>query len=113
MLWQLCRTREDAEHAIQQVNGSFVGHRRVRCGWAQHKADANASDITGVDRADPSNANVYVGNIAAEVSDAELRRQFHQFGSILEVKVYRKGSYGFVQFEVRCSGPQPAVSCSH
>ena len=38
---------------------------------------------------------------AAEVSDAELRRQFQQFGNILEVKAYRKGSYGFVQFEVR------------
>ena len=75
----------------------------MQCGWAQHKADANASDITSVDRADPSNANVYVGNIAAEVSDAELRLQFQQFGNILEVKAYRKGSYGFVQFEVSAS----------
>ncbi|KAK9813604.1 hypothetical protein WJX73_010245 [Symbiochloris irregularis] len=93
------RSREEAENAIQAVNGSFIGHRRVRCGWAQHKADANASDITSVDRSDPSNANVYVGNIAPEVSDAELRRHFQQFGNILEVKSYRKGSYGFVQFE--------------
>ena len=45
------RTREDAESAIQQMNGSFVGHRRVRCGWAQHKADSSTADINSVDQA--------------------------------------------------------------
>ena len=111
LTYYTCRTREDAENAIQQVNGNFVGHRRVRCGWAQHKADANASDITSVDRADPGNANVYVGNIAAEVCDAELRHQFQQFGNVIEVKAYRKGSYGFVQFEVSCCLQDVMTDC--
>lgn len=106
-----CRTREEADNAIQQFNGSFVGHRRVRCGWAQHKADVNASDIASVHHSDPSNANVYVGNIAAEVSDAELRRNFQHFGNILEVKAYRKGNYGFVQFEVRRPTPSGIPAC--
>ena len=58
-------------------------------------------------QADPQNSNVYVGNVAPEVSDQELRRHFQQFGNVLEVKTYRKGSYGFVHFEVGpalCSG---------
>ena len=99
-----CRSREDAETAIQQMNGSFVGHRRVRCGWAQHKADSSTADIGSVDQADPQNSNVYVGNIAPEVSDQELRRNFQQFGNVVEVKTYRKGSYGFVHFEVSSRG---------
>lgn len=53
-------------------------------------------------QADPQNSNVYVGNVAPEVSDQELRRHFQQFGNVVEVKTYRKGSYGFVHFEVSC-----------
>ena len=95
------------------MNGSFVGHRRVRCGWAQHKADSSTADIGSVDQADPQNSNVYVGNIAPEVSDQELRRNFQQFGNVVEVKTYRKGSYGFVHFEVGPSaGPAGCQDCS-
>jgi RNA recognition motif. (a.k.a. RRM, RBD, or RNP domain) len=50
-------------------------------------------------QADPTNANVYVGNISPELTDAELRRHFSQFGAVLEVKSYRKGSFSFVQFQ--------------
>ena len=31
------RTQEDAERAIQTMNGMVVGQWRVRCGWANHK----------------------------------------------------------------------------
>ena len=51
----------------------------------------NSLDYTTVDRADPHNCNVYVGNISQEVSDADLRHHFGQFGSITDVKIYRKG----------------------
>ncbi len=36
---------------------------------------------------------------AAQVTDSELQQRFAMFGPVLEVKIYRKGSYGFVQFE--------------
>jgi nucleolysin TIA-1/TIAR len=48
------RTREEADLAMQQMNGQFVGHRRVRCGWAQHKQDAaHTMDFNAVDRVRP------------------------------------------------------------
>jgi RNA recognition motif-containing protein len=31
------KSREAAERAIQTFHGQFIGTRRVRCGWAQHK----------------------------------------------------------------------------
>ena len=34
-----------------------------------------------------------------QVTDAELQHRFSTFGPVLEVKCYRKGGYGFVQFE--------------
>lgn len=47
-----------------------------------------------LDRADPTNTNVYVGNLAPQLTDAEVRRHFGAFGPVAEVKLYRKGSYG-------------------
>ncbi len=66
--------------------------RRTRCGWAQHKQNTNSLEPSTVDRADPQNANVYVGNVSPDVSDAEIRQHFGQFGSITDVKIYRKGA---------------------
>ena len=51
------RTRESAEDAIRRFNGEFIGHRRVRCSWAQHKQDPSANDYVTVDQSDPTNAN--------------------------------------------------------
>ncbi|KAK9825460.1 hypothetical protein WJX81_004884 [Elliptochloris bilobata] len=93
------RTREEAERALNTMNGTFLGHRRIRCGWAQHKQDTSSCNFGCIDRADPTNANVYVGNVAADITEADLHRAFQMFGVVLEVKIYRKGSYGFVQFE--------------
>ena len=67
-------------------------------------------DLATVDKADPQNVNVYVGNVAPEVNDAELKTHFQQFGPVVEVKVYRKGSYGFVQFQKHEDAVQAIVS---
>jgi hypothetical protein len=53
-----CRLQEEAEFAISAMNGEFVGSRRVRCGWAQHKQEITDIDPDTVDKADPTNANV-------------------------------------------------------
>lgn len=65
--------------------------RRTRCGWAQHKQNTNSLEPLTVDRADPQNANVYVGNVSPDMSDAEIRQHFGPFGCITDVKIYRKG----------------------
>jgi len=94
------RTQEEAEEAIQTMHGQFVGARRVRCGWAQHKMEsALPMDATVLDRVDPTNTNVYIGNLAPHVSDADVRRAFVSFGPIAEVKLHRKGSFGFVRYK--------------
>lgn len=71
------RQREEAEAAIGMMHGQFIGARRVRCGWAQHKTDGIvAMDPQILDRADPTNTNVYVGNLAPALSDTEVRGWF-------------------------------------
>ena len=46
-----------------------MGQWKVRCGWAHHKAEAALAplDPAAVDKADPANSNVYIGNLSAEV----------------------------------------------
>jgi RNA recognition motif-containing protein len=67
------RKNQEGEDAITKMHGQFVGSRKVRCGWAQHKTD----DIGPIDpillnRADPTNTNVYVGNLPSHLPDAEI-----------------------------------------
>ena len=42
---------------------------------------------------------VYVGNLAPSVNDQELRQLFQRFGTVQDVRLYRKGSYAFVHFQ--------------
>lgn len=93
------RSKESAEEAIKRVNGQYIGHRRVRCSWAQHKQNSNFNDYDSIDGADPLNLNVYVGNLAPNTTDAELRQLFQMYGVVMDVKLYRKGSYAFVHFQ--------------
>lgn len=71
------RTPAEAEAAIAGMHGQFVGSRRVRCGWAQHKTDPAAPvDPSLLDRADPTNTNVYVGNLAPQLTgECPLRQR--------------------------------------
>jgi nucleolysin TIA-1/TIAR len=93
-------SKEEAETAIEAMHGQFVGARRVRCSWAQHKTEpALPMDPLLLNRTDPTNTNVYVGNLSPSITDAEIRRQFAAFGPIVELKIQRKGGFGFVRFK--------------
>ena len=51
------RTKEAADDAIRTFHGQYIGHRKVKCSWAQHKQDPSANDYVTVDHSDPSNSN--------------------------------------------------------
>ena len=63
-------------------------------------------------QADPNNANMYIGNLAPDVTDAELRRTVAQFGAVLDVKVYRKGGYAFAQYATHAEAVRAIVGLS-
>lgn len=94
------KTKEDAAEAIATMHNQFVGARRVRCGWAQHKTEsALPSDPHILDRVDPTNTNVYIGNLPSNISDADIRHYFGSFGPTVEVKLHKKGGFGFVRYK--------------
>uniref|UniRef100_A0A7R9YY94 RRM domain-containing protein n=1 Tax=Chlamydomonas euryale TaxID=1486919 RepID=A0A7R9YY94_9CHLO len=106
------RQRKDASAAIQKMQGQLIGSRRVRVGWGQHKQDEQISPpkYDSVDRSDPFNTNVYVGNVAPETTEDDLVTHFSIFGHVAEVKLNKKGGYCFVKFNAHSAAVHAIVS---
>ncbi|CAL9110616.1 unnamed protein product [Musa textilis] len=117
------RNQQDAQSAINDLNGKWLGSRQIRCNWATKGANANEdkqisdsksvvdptnrSAEDGQDNANddgpennPQYTTVYVGNLAHEVTQLELHRHFHTLGAgvIEEVRVQRDKGFGFVRY---------------
>ncbi|CAM6037569.1 unnamed protein product [Sphagnum compactum] len=114
------RSQQEAERAITEMTGKWLGSRPIRCNWAtkssmdpQGDEVHNAGNVmsTAVDQMhqevtgdgpenNPQYTTVYVGNLAHEVTQAELHRQFHLLGAgiIEDVRVQRDKGFGFVRY---------------
>ncbi|PWA96672.1 Nucleotide-binding, alpha-beta plait [Artemisia annua] len=117
------RNQQDAQSAINDLTGKWLGSRQIRCNWATKGAgvgDENqVTDSKSVveltngsteDVKEPTNGDapennpqyttVYVGNLAPEVTQLELHRHFHSLGAgvIEEVRVQRDKAFGFVRY---------------
>ncbi|KAK1288977.1 Polyadenylate-binding protein RBP47B [Acorus calamus] len=117
------RNQNDAQSAINDLTGKWLGSRQIRCNWATKGAGANddkqSSDSKSVveltngstednqetvNEDGPENnqqyTTVYVGNLAAEVTQLDLHRQFHALGAgaIEEVRIQRDKGFGFVRY---------------
>ncbi|GMH14209.1 hypothetical protein Nepgr_016050 [Nepenthes gracilis] len=117
------RNQQDAQSAINDLSGKWLGSRQIRCNWATKGANAaddkqnsdaksvveltNGSAEDGketVNSEAPENnsqyTTVYVGNLAPEVTQLDLHLHFHTLGvgSIEEVRVQRDKGFGFVRY---------------
>ncbi|XP_023633057.1 oligouridylate-binding protein 1B isoform X1 [Capsella rubella] len=117
------RNQQDAQTAIDEIGGKWLGSRQIRCNWATKGAtsgeEKQSSDSKSVveltsgvseDGKDTSNGEapennaqyttVYVGNLVPEVSQVDLHRHFHSLGVgvIEEVRVQRDKGFGFVRY---------------
>ncbi|KAL2653903.1 hypothetical protein R1flu_022031 [Riccia fluitans] len=134
------RSQQEAESAISEMTGKWLGSRPIRCNWAvkttmgSGQDENNAPNVAvggGVDPAmlsssrpvvkkdvhqqdeqhheesqgdapenNPQYTTVYVGNLAHEVTQPELHRQFHSLGAgiIEDVRVQRDKGFGFVRY---------------
>ncbi|KRY56683.1 Nucleolysin TIAR [Trichinella britovi] len=94
-------SHDDAERAIEQMNGQWLGRRTIRTNWATRKpglpGQLTFDDVMA--QSSPQNTTVYVGSVSANTTDEDLRRIFARFGSILEVRVFKQQGYAFVRFD--------------
>ncbi|XP_059634690.1 oligouridylate-binding protein 1-like [Cornus florida] len=116
------RNQQDAQTAINDLNGKWLGSRQIRCNWATKGAGndnkqnsdvksvvelTNGTSEDGQERAsddapenNPQYTTVYVGNLAPEVTSVDLHRHFHSLGAgaIEDVRVQRDKGFGFVRY---------------
>lgn len=116
------RNQQDAQSAINDLNGKWLGSRQIRCNWAAKGAGSddkqtsdgktimeltNGTSEDGQDKTNedapennPQYTTVYVGNLAPEVTSVDLHRQFHALGAgvIEDVRIQRDKGFGFVRY---------------
>ncbi|GFP91679.1 oligouridylate-binding protein 1b, partial [Phtheirospermum japonicum] len=117
------RNQQDAQSAINDLTGKWLGSRQIRCNWASKGASSeekaisdtksvveltngSSEDVKEVATSsdapenNPQYTTVYVGNLAPEVTQADLHRHFYAFGagSIEEVRVQRDKGFGFIRY---------------
>ncbi|KAK4432783.1 Oligouridylate-binding protein 1 [Sesamum alatum] len=117
------RNKQEAQSAINDMNGKWLGTRQIRCNWAtkgaglgddQQSSDSkniveltNGSSEDGQEKRkedgpenNPQYTTVYVGNLAPEVTLVDLHRHFHALGAgtIEDVRIQRDKGFGFIRY---------------
>ncbi|XP_074302095.1 oligouridylate-binding protein 1B-like [Silene latifolia] len=117
------RNQQDAQSAINELTGKWLGSRQIRCNWATKGATSgddkpsteaksmvewtNGSSEDGKENTNseapennPQYTTVYVGYLPHEATQLDLHRHFYQLGAgtIEEVRVQRDKGFGFVRY---------------
>ncbi|GER28365.1 oligouridylate binding protein-like protein [Striga asiatica] len=110
------RNQEDAQSAINELSGKWLGSRQIRCNWAtkgagtsDEKANSDAKSVVELTNGSTDDVKEATSSDAPEnnpqyttvyVTQADLHRHFHAFGagSIEEVRVQRDKGFGFVRY---------------
>ncbi|PWZ54731.1 Oligouridylate-binding protein 1B [Zea mays] len=122
----ICLLVQEAETAIAEMTGKWLGSRQIRCNWAtknnseekpetdnhnavvltngsSNNSATDASQDAGSKEPPQNNPDcttVYVGNLGHEVNRDELHRHFYNLGvgAIEEVRVQQDKGFGFVRY---------------
>ncbi|KAL3120596.1 hypothetical protein niasHT_007888 [Heterodera trifolii] len=102
--------REEAERAIEQMNGQWLGRRTIRTNWATRKPGAMGGGVEysskpTVDeimaQTSPENTSVYVGGVPPGATEEDIRSTFRRFGNIVDIRYFKPQGYAFVKYETK------------
>ncbi|CAG5867688.1 unnamed protein product, partial [Menidia menidia] len=110
----------DAENAIQQMGGQWLGGRQIRTNWATRKpAPKTTNETTSskqlsfdevLNQSSPSNCTVYCGGVTTGLTEQTMRQTFSPFGQIMEIRVFPEKGYSFVRFNSHEAAAHAIVS---
>ncbi|KAK7848419.1 oligouridylate-binding protein 1 [Quercus suber] len=95
------RNQQEAQGAINDLNGKWLGSRQIRCNWAAKGATNN--DEKQNDGQEKTNDDAPENNpqyTTVYVTSADLHRHFHALGAgtIEDIRVQRDKGFGFVRY---------------
>ncbi|XP_052228861.1 nucleolysin TIAR-like isoform X6 [Dreissena polymorpha] len=106
--------KQDAESAISNMNGQWLGSRPIRTNWATRKPPApptkenikqlNFDEVMG--QSSPTNCTVYCGGILQGLTEDLIRKTFISYGTIQEIRVFKDKGYAFIRFNNKESAGQ-------
>ncbi|KAH0502424.1 Nucleolysin TIA-1 isoform p40 [Microtus ochrogaster] len=112
----------EAENAIQQMGGQWLGGRQIRTNWVTGKPPAPKSSYESntkqlsydevVSQSRPSNCAVYCGGMTSGLTEQLMHRTFSPFGQIVEIGVFPDKGYSFVWFNSHESAAHAIVSAN-
>lgn len=110
--------KADAERAMSEMTGVWLGNRAIRCNWANQKGTTpntpsnptNFEDIAG--QTTSTNSTVYVGNLPPDLSESVLATTFQNYGTIEEIRVQKGKGYGFVKFQTHEQAARAIVAAN-
>lgn len=93
-----------AEFALNAMNGRMILQKKIRVHWASGpKTDSDS--VPG--KTNPNHFTIFVGDIAAEVTEVDLVREFTKFGDISGCRITKdhvtckSKSFGFISFTTK------------
>jgi nucleolysin TIA-1/TIAR len=105
------RTKQEAETALGQMNGEWLGSRAVRVNWANQKNQSTPTPAEVFEQGTESNTSVYVGNLPSQVTEDSLRQLFSEFSqSIEQIRIYK--GFAFVHFNTHQQAKQALTTVS-
>ncbi|XP_022698073.1 nucleolysin TIAR-like [Varroa jacobsoni] len=120
--------KQDAETAINSMNGQWLGGRVIRTNWATRRPTSNANGgqegsqgsntpkYTPLtfdevyNQASPTNCTVYCGGLGQGLSEELIQKTFSSYGIIQEIRVFKDKGYAFVRFATKESATHAIVA---
>ncbi|KAJ1947461.1 E3 ubiquitin-protein ligase pub1 [Kickxella alabastrina] len=108
------RDRNDADMAIAQMNGEWLGSRAIRVNWANQKASSKARQdmhqqphsVAGTlsyedvrDQTAHYKSTVYVGNLTNYTTQDQLQGLFQGYGYVVEFRMQSDRGFAFVKMD--------------
>ncbi|KAI8326201.1 hypothetical protein GQ54DRAFT_241594, partial [Martensiomyces pterosporus] len=103
------RDRNDADAAINSMNGEWLGSRAIRVNWANQKASAkpkhephNAQPLSYdvvLGQTAQYNTTVYVGNLTNFTTQEQLQPMFQPYGFVMELRMQPERGFAFVKMD--------------
>ncbi|KAI9919115.1 hypothetical protein PsorP6_011879 [Peronosclerospora sorghi] len=94
-------SKEEADQALQTMNGVFCSSRPMRVSVATERNKARQQLGFGMTEDEGANTTVFVGGLDPSTTEEELRARFSALGEVVSVKVPPGRGCGFVQYTTK------------
>lgn len=113
--------KDDAENAIVTMNGQWLGGRTIKTNWASGKGNmiTLAKNNTGrplldyddvFNQSSDTNTTIYMAGVQTGLTEELLRETFGNYGSIMDVRIFREKCYAFIRMDKKESACRGIVS---